>query len=117
MTDQEQMQGTWRLVSGRRNGKSFPEETVKTIRLVFAGDQLTTKVGDRGTKFAFMLDPEQEPKAIDLDMDGSVGKGIYQLDEDKLRIVHGEVGTPRPKDFSAQEGSGLVMLTLQREPS
>jgi uncharacterized protein (TIGR03067 family) len=116
MADQEKIQGTWELVSGERNGKPLPDEVIQHVKLIFAGDKLTTQHKDRKTEATFKLDANKTPKEIDLDMDGSVGKGIYQLDGDSLKLVHGEVGDPRPKEFP-KEGSGLTVLVLKSQKS
>src|SRR5262245_59127791 len=97
--DQEKIQGTWALVSGERYGKPLPEEVVKHVKLIFSGNKLTTKTGDRLAEGTFKLDPSKKPKEIDLDVEGNVGKGIYQLDGDTLKLVHGEVGDARPREF------------------
>jgi uncharacterized protein (TIGR03067 family) len=111
--DQDKIQGTWVLVSAERNGKELPAEVVSQIRLVFAGDKLTTQHKERKTEAHFKLDPARTPKEIDLDMDGSIGKGIYQLEGDKLKIAHGEVGGTRPREFS-KSGTGTTVLVLKR---
>ena len=116
MDDQEKIQGTWALVSGERNGKSLPADVIQHIHLIFAGDKLTTKNKDRQTEATFRLNPNQTPKAIDVDMEGNVGKGIYQFDGDTLKIAHGEVGDARPQDF-AKTGSGLTVLVVKRAKS
>ncbi len=116
MSDQEKIQGTWALTSGERNGKPLSDEMIQHIKLIFAGDKLTTKHKDRKTEATFKLDSNKTLKEIDLEMEGSVGKGIYQLDGDTLKIVHGEVGDARPKDFP-KAGSGLTVLVLKREKS
>jgi uncharacterized protein (TIGR03067 family) len=116
MGDQEKIQGTWALVSGERNGKPLSDEVIQHIKLIFAGDKLTTKHKDRKTQATFKLDPNKTPKEIDLDMEGNIGKGIYHLDGDSMKIVHGEVGDARPKDFP-KAGSGLTVLVLKREKS
>jgi uncharacterized protein (TIGR03067 family) len=114
MGDQQKIQGTWVLVSGERNGKPFPDEVIQHVKLIFAGDTLTTQHTDRKTEAAFKLDSDKRPCEIDLNMEGKIGKGIYQLDGDALKIVHGEVGDERPKDFP-KAGSGLTVLVLKRE--
>jgi uncharacterized protein (TIGR03067 family) len=114
MTDAEQIQGTWQLVSGERNGKPWPDAVVRNVRLVFAGDKLTTRNGDRATEGTFALHPDTEPRGIDLDMGGAVGQGIYRLDGDELTIAHGEVGDPRPTGFAAQEGAAFTRMVLKR---
>ncbi len=113
MGDQEKIQGTWALVSGESDGKPLSDEVVRQIKLVFAGDKLTTQNKDRKSVVAFRLNPKATPKEIDVDMDGNVGKGIYQLDGDELKIAHGEVGGARPKEFP-KAGSGLMVMILKR---
>lgn len=114
VTDQERIQGTWRLVSGERQGKALPEEAVRDVTLTFAADRLTTRSKGRATEAQFTLRPDANPKAIDLDMGGAVGRGIYLLAGDDLKIAHGEVGDPRPSGFVAEEGGTLTILVLKR---
>lgn len=116
MDDNDRIQGSWALVAGQRTGKSFPAEVVQHVHLIFAGNRLTTQNRDRKTEAAFTLDSSKTPHEIDLDMGGSVGKGIYDLAGDTLTIAHGEVGDPRPTDFPQGEAN-LTVLVLKREPS
>jgi uncharacterized protein (TIGR03067 family) len=116
MDDQEKIQGTWSLVSGDRDGKPFPDEMIQHVRLIFAGNRLTTEHTDRKMGATFKLDPAKSPREIDLDMEGNVGKGIYLLDQDSLKIIHGQVGSDRPKDL-AEGGHGLTVLVLERNRS
>jgi len=115
MSNDEQIQGTWLLVSAERDGKSTPEEIVQHIRLVFDGDKLLTKNQDRVTETQFRLDSGKKPAEIDVDMGGQIGRGIYALQGDELKIVHGEVGRARPTEFASPAGSGLTLLVLKRE--
>jgi uncharacterized protein (TIGR03067 family) len=115
MNDQQRVQGEWELVSGARHGKAFPEEVVKRVTLVFEKDALTTKNGDRSSVARFTLKPDTTPKGIDLDMEGSVGEGIYALEGDELRILHGEVGEARPKGFDGEGAERLTLLVLRRK--
>jgi uncharacterized protein (TIGR03067 family) len=116
MDDQEIIQGTWSLVSGERNGTPLPNEVLQLVRLIFDGNKLTTKHRDQTTEATFKLDPAKSPREIDVDMEGSVGKGIYLLDGDSLKIIHGEVGSERPMDL-AKGGHGLTVLVLRRDQS
>jgi uncharacterized protein (TIGR03067 family) len=113
MSDQENIQGIWQLNTGERGGKPFPDDVVKGV--LFDGDKLTTKVKDRATTFAFKLFPDQMPKAIDLDMDGTIGQGIYRLEGNTLTIVHTEAGQDRPSEFATKDGTPLTMMVLKRQ--
>jgi len=115
MSDQEQLQGNWLLISAERNGNATPAEIAKHIRLVFDGEKLLTKNKDRVTEAKFRLNPDKQPAEIDLNMDGQIGRGIYVLQGDSLKIIHGEVGDTRPTEFAAPAESGLTLLVLKRD--
>lgn len=114
MSDQEKIQGVWQLTSGERSGQSFADDIVKNAQLVFEGDKMTTKIKDRSFAYTIKLFPDQSPKAANLDMDGTIGMGIYKLDGDKLTIVHTEAGQDRPKEFATKAGSPLTMMVFTR---
>jgi uncharacterized protein (TIGR03067 family) len=117
LTDFARIQGNWALVSGERNGEKFTAEVTNNVRLVFVDNALKTHQGDEVTEAIFTLHPDMNPKGIDLDMDGSVGLGIYKLEGDKLTIVHGEIDQPRPADFGAVKNGELTVLVLQKSES
>src|SRR5438034_9623803 len=76
MSDREQIQGTWQLLSGERNGMPISEDAAKQIRLVFEGCRLLTKSKDRVTEAGFRLNADVTPTQIDLEMDGQVGGNL-----------------------------------------
>jgi uncharacterized protein (TIGR03067 family) len=112
--DQEKIQGTWVLDSGERGGKQIPDEA-KGVTLTFEGNKVKVKHGDREMTWGFKLDASKKPKAIDVDMNGKIGKGIYELKGDTLKIAHGEEGDPRPKNFESKEGSNVSVVVLKRK--
>jgi uncharacterized protein (TIGR03067 family) len=113
-SDLDVIQGEWALVSGERHGVVFGLDTIKEVRLAFTGNRLTTKKADGSAEATFELHPETQPKGIDLNMDGSVGLGIYRLETDSLSILHGEIEEPRPQDFDAVKNGNLTLLVLRR---
>jgi uncharacterized protein (TIGR03067 family) len=115
MNDHERIQGVWMLVSGQRHGTPFPDEVTKNVKLVFSKDAMTTINRGRETRVSFTLDAEKAPKEIDVDMDGAKGLGIYALEGDELKILHGEVGDERPKRFDTEDLSRFTLLILNRE--
>jgi uncharacterized protein (TIGR03067 family) len=115
MTDEAKLQGTWVLVSGERHGEAFSDETLKSVKLTFAGDVLITQNKDRANEAKFQLHADQTPKAIDLLMKDAVGQGIYELQGDDLKILHGEVGDGRPTKFDVKLSPRLTLLVLKRE--
>lgn len=114
MNDIDRLQGEWLLVSGQRHAEVFSDKTVGNVKLIFDGDVLKTAKPNGVTEGKFTLHPEMNPKGMDLEMDGSLGLGIYKLEGDTLTIVHGEVDEPRPKDFEAIKSGNLNLLVLRR---
>ena len=74
-------------------------------------------MGDKkGRTLRFTLNPNADPKRIDLDKGGEVGKayGIYALDKDQLKLCYGEPGAERPKAFESKAGSKVFLIVLKR---
>jgi uncharacterized protein (TIGR03067 family) len=110
--EMEKLQGTWQLLYQQMNGKKLPDEKTAEMlhgKMVFTGDKIRYTVELPGCDFeiAYKLRPDQKPKAIDLQLTGTVDKkgiglktfGIYLLQEDTLKICHSK--TNRPTDFNA----------------
>jgi uncharacterized protein (TIGR03067 family) len=114
-TDQERLQGTWKLASGQKGGKEAPPEILKAFRLSFAGDKFTLEVGNP-TAGTYKIDPKAKPKAIDFTAEGKTVPGIYQFDGDTLRVCINEVGNDRPKEFKSAAGDSIINMVLKREP-
>ena len=88
----DRQQGTWVAVSFRREGAETPREIVRTISRIVEGDHVVWKrEGKSFAGTAMVLDPGQDPKAIDVIPDGgpSRGKhvlGIYRIENDELTL-------------------------------
>jgi uncharacterized protein (TIGR03067 family) len=135
--DKEQLQGTWKIVSGVEDGKKDMyvggEWTFKgtTIKAVFPANPYSGAVTEY---FRFRLDETTNPKAIDLvhgkaddlfdtakfdkrfDKPDERKEGIYSITRDKLAIcVSGKKGE-RPTAFESKKGSDCFLIVLKREP-
>ena len=115
-SDQEQILGTWKVISVEVRGESFAEKT-KGLRVVFTKDKMEFKDGDKSDgEFAYKLDPTRKPKWIDLAPLGKDGKpdktalGIYALEGDDLKICHPDPGKDRPTAFQSKPASILFIL-------
>src|SRR5688572_20362886 len=115
--DAANLEGTWVVTSMVENGK--PKEELKGDKLVFdQAGTVTIKNEKREEKGTYKLDPSGKPKAIDIKQADSEKPyyGIYTLDGDTLKIcMSPDEGKPRPTEFTAKEGSGLMILELKRE--
>ena len=122
--DRDRLQGTWDSVSTESNGKAIP---LANFPLTIEGNRFT--MGDRGLNWGnplhgtFTLDPEKQPKAIDLVQDwGIPGQrpqrvpAIYELNGGTLKICSADPGHKRPTDFTTKPGSGRVLMVYRRRP-
>ena len=120
--DSEGLQGTWEVVEFTADGKSFPEEFRREIRITFKGDKmLILERGGTGKReYSFKLDPSKKPKAIDVTpLDGpfkdKTAPAIYELKGDELKLCMPNQETKdRPTEFKAAKGSKLGLFVLKR---
>lgn len=112
--DAAALEGVWEVVTSKFDGNDVPS-TGRT--LVFGEKSFTAYVGDKkGRTLAFTLNPNTDPKRIDLDKGGDDGQayGNYSIDKDELKLCYGEPGAERPKAFESRAGSKVFLLVLKR---
>jgi RNA polymerase sigma-70 factor (ECF subfamily) len=110
-TDREALEGTWVAVSGRRSDREMSPETLQTWgRLIFAGETFAREGAEprRGT---YTLEPTRTPREIDLNTDGVVWKGIYEVKEGMLKLAL-RVGDERPREFTSRD---VQLIVLRKE--
>lgn len=118
--DEEQIQGTWELVSALENGKDNPDFKKGTRMTYRAKGVFTVKAGGETADGTYKLDPSKSPKWIDSSIgegrDKDTFVGIYELKGDTLRICHNARGKKeRPERFASEPNSPhLVLLVLKR---
>jgi uncharacterized protein (TIGR03067 family) len=121
-SDHDQVQGTWRAVSGEPSDViRFTPDDVKHITVTFAGDTATLTVRDDRVQGTFTVDQTRAPKYMTItggpdDYRGQFG--IYQLDGDTLRLCMGDAKMGRPTEFQSRVADKrFVNLVLKREPA
>jgi uncharacterized protein (TIGR03067 family) len=110
------LEGTWVIISVTGDGKEI--ETGKGAKLTIKGKATTLNFQGRDQKAMVKIDPKN--KTIDLTPDEGnqeTTKGIYRLRGDELTICHGHPGKDPPNDFTAEKGSGYVLIVLKRDKS
>lgn len=118
--DQDALQGTWKLSSGKGGGKALTANQIKGGKLVVKGDRYMVTLAGRGTvKGRQKIDPAKDPKTIDIvDASGpDKGKtrlGIYELKEGEYRVVFAPPGQPRPTKFTTAPASGQWLHVWRR---
>ena len=113
--EKNKLQGTWRAVSGERDGKAHPEELIPYF-LRFAGDRVTVQVGTKQTakEGAYELNPRKRPATLDLtDAFKETMFAIYRWEGDALHVCASE--KERPTEFTAKPGSKRMLLLLHRD--
>jgi uncharacterized protein (TIGR03067 family) len=118
--DLKRLQGTWSVVSAVEGGKPAPEEKIKDVQVVFDGNKITVKMGEKSMEGTFKIDPSKKPKEIDSTTGsgpdkGKTWQGIYELDGDTHKVCFAPPGKDRPKEFSSKVGSGHILQVWKRE--
>jgi uncharacterized protein (TIGR03067 family) len=121
-TDNEKLQGTWKVVSGESEGKEAPIDELKQATWVFKGDKLIVTKATESHESDYKIDPTQKPKTIDVtprqgpeEEKDKTFPGIYQLDGDTLKLCMNGPDMERPTEFVTKEGTRLMLLSLKRE--
>jgi uncharacterized protein (TIGR03067 family) len=118
--DLEKIQGDWAQVSMVVDGEKLPDDEAQALFRSMKDDQYTIfrfkKAIGKGT---FKLDASKKPKTIDAAT--TVGGrnlvllGIYELDDNSLKLCFAAPGKPRPTEFTAKKGSEHRLSVWERE--
>ncbi len=120
--DRKQIEGTWRVVALVIDGNKSAEEDARKLTVVNGTDGTwilrdEDREINRGTS---TIDPNKKPKTIDFtvtegDGKGNQHKGIYELGTKTRRLCFAPEGKERPTAFSSAPGSGIILVTFERE--
>jgi uncharacterized protein (TIGR03067 family) len=118
-TEAKKLEGTWMPSAAEASGQAFPDELLKTMKLVVTGDQYTVTVGKAIDKGTVKIDSAKTPKTMDIiGVDGpNKGKtflAIYEINGDTLRVCYDLAGKNRPTEFATKKGVPLFLATYQR---
>jgi uncharacterized protein (TIGR03067 family) len=103
----QKLQGVWTIRSNEIDGRIAPGIAAENWTITFKGDEFTNRKGDTlmfgGT---WRIDPTRDPKEIDMVItegrdQGAVAFGIYNVDDDTLRLC---IGKTRPREFKSVAG-------------
>lgn len=100
----QNLRASWQAVRVEIGGTSLPDEQVRLLRYVFAGNRVTLLEGDRVTgEGVVTLSTAVSPNEIDVTMTFGPGKGqkrvgLYELAGTRLRAC---MGFERPRGSGA----------------
>jgi uncharacterized protein (TIGR03067 family) len=116
------LQGTWTLSSMEVDGKAVDADKLKSATLTIRDNRYILLSGKQQHEVEITLDPSKKPKEIDMKfLDGPnkdrVGKGIYHLDGNTLKICRAlDPMQDRPKDFKTEGQIGYFVMVWERQP-
>ncbi|MFO0852721.1 MAG: TIGR03067 domain-containing protein [Gemmataceae bacterium] len=123
------LQGRWRVVSIRANGREALAEELDGMTWTVAGDVITAqdKQGERSEKVRFTVDPTKAPKWFDgsklTGPESERGKrtlGIYAVERDRWRLCFVEpdemTAGLRPSEFANTKSGGVIELVRDTAP-
>jgi uncharacterized protein (TIGR03067 family) len=118
--DSEKLQGSWKPVTAELAGKPFPEQVIKTMKLVLNNGKYTVTVGAQTDEGTVKLDPIRKPRAMDIVGTKGANQGktipaIYELTDSTLRICYDLSGKERPKQFNTKPNTQLFLVEYKRE--
>jgi len=126
--DQLRLIGTWYVVTLEADGKRWTREEIKDLRFVFTAERIVRRKGRTiQSEAAYRIDPARGPKWLDMiDPEGkqtATVPVIYSLEGVRLKLCFRadykklfEANKPvkRPTRFDGGEGTGQVLLVLER---
>lgn len=117
-SDEERLQGSWKVIAGESRGKPAPEDALKDLKWVIKGDRITA-TGEDGKSFELTLKLDAAKKVRTIDLTNAARKqtvlGIYTLDGDRWKLCVGAPGEKRPADFTTRANLKVAVFVLERE--
>lgn len=116
----KKMQGTWKPVTAELAGKPFPEEVLKSMKLVITDGKYAVTVGGQVDEGTVTLDTAKSPRTMEIvgtkgPNQGRTISAIYELKDNKLRVCYDLSGQVPPKEFKTKLDSKLFLVEYQRE--
>jgi uncharacterized protein (TIGR03067 family) len=118
--DGKKMQGTWKPTAAELGGKQFPDEVLKTMKLVLADGKYTVTTAEQTDEGTVKLDPAKQPRAMAIVGTKGPNRGktipaIYELTDTTLRICYDLSGKAHPKEFKTKADTQLFLVEYKRQ--
>ena len=114
------LNGRWTSESAVKAGEAYPDNVLKSIRLVLSKGKYTATVGGDVDEGTYKIDESESPKAISFVVTNGPNKGktilgIYELDKASLRICCDMSGKARPTKFESKPDTQSFLASYHRQ--
>ncbi len=118
--DHKAILGTWLPSSAEMAGNAFPDNVVKSIRLVLTDGKYKVTVGNNPDEGTWKIDTTKKPRTLEIVGTKGPNKGktipaIYELTGDTLRVCYDLSGKETPAEFKSKPDTQLFLVTYKRE--
>jgi apolipoprotein D and lipocalin family protein len=120
--DANQVLGTWKYVSGEKNGVDLNEDHFKDQEIVITKDAMTLKSLQSNFVMNYEFTENTLPQAVKLTIEkspfgsGQTTNGIIELNKDTLKLCYPPKGGDSPTKFDGKAGSDQHYFVLKRVP-
>jgi uncharacterized protein (TIGR03067 family) len=120
--DVARAQGHWQIVLMQENGNALTADEMKVIDVAIVNDQITWRAGsDVFAEYRFTFDLTKQPRHADFvglsgDLEGKRLPGIYQFDQDLLKVAVNIKGGARPRSLDVKDAQEWNLVHLRRKP-
>ena len=118
--DAPSLEGTWKIVSGVKDGDKIPADKLGED-FVVTKTEMTLKTPDATFKFDYKIDAKTTPVALDMTMTepegfkGTKAKGIVEVTGKTAKLCYHAMGGDRPKGFESKSGSGEFGFVMEKK--
>ena len=114
-----ELDGIWMCESATVNGRKLDDAIARSLKLTLDGEQYKTERGDQVVfDSSYSIDTSVNPPHINMlgigELAGKIGKGIYQIAQDRLTMCYTMPEKDRPTAFSSEEGSEAYLMVWRR---
>lgn len=114
-----QFQGTWKPISMEMDGEFLTPEQIGKTRLTIKGEKFTFDTGRDSHEGLYKIDPNHDPKHLDIVITRGDEKGktylvAYKFENGQMVQVMEVSNAKRPTKFTGKNGSGNLLEFWER---
>ena len=111
--------GTWIPTQAEMGGQSFPDDVLRSMKLLLSDDKYKAYVGNKVDQGTIKIDKSKHPKAMEITgvkgpNQGKTILAIYEVVGDNLTICYDMSGQAYPTDFESLPDTQLFLVNYQR---